>query len=39
MVWQQRHHQYDAEFQKFMDRIFTEGKGQPLYPELATDDG
>ena len=38
-VWSVRRHQYDAEFQKFMDKIFASGKGEPLWPELVTEDG
>ncbi len=38
-VWRVRRHQYDAEFQEFMDKVFADGKGVPLWPEFAANDG
>jgi hypothetical protein len=38
-IWSFRRHQYDADFQIFMDQIFAEGKGIPLYPEFTTENG
>jgi hypothetical protein len=38
-VWDVRRHQYDDEFRNFMDEIFAEEKGVPLWPELNPVDG
>jgi len=38
-IWRVRRHQYDADFQQCTDKMMTEGKGQPLYPELIAEEG
>ena len=38
-VWRVRRHQYDAEFLEFMDKIFADGKGVSLWPEIVSENG
>ena len=38
-VWRNRRHQYDADFQKFIDTMMSEDKGRPLYSDpIARED-
>lgn len=36
-LWRTRRHQYDPEFQKFMDAEINNASGKPLYPEWITE--
>lgn len=36
-LWRNRRHQYDPDFQKFMDAEITAAGGKPLYPEWAAE--
>jgi hypothetical protein len=38
-LWQERRHQFDASFQKFMDAMHAESKGVALSPEFAHEEG
>lgn len=38
-IWRVRRHQYDSDFQEFIDKIMSAGEGEPLYPELAAKEG
>jgi len=38
LVWRVRRHQFDVEFQKFMDTQLATGEGRPLYPQVAVDE-
>lgn len=37
-VWSLRRHQYDHDFQDFMDAIFADGRGVPLWPEMPAEE-
>ena len=37
-LWQERRHQFDAGFQKFMDTVIADKRGVPLAPEFKPED-
>jgi hypothetical protein len=37
-LWKLRRHQYDTDFQHYMDKMFADGKGVPLYVETVAKD-
>jgi hypothetical protein len=38
-MWRERRHQYDADFQQYMDAMMEKDEGKPLYPELVAENG
>ena len=37
-LWRNRRHQYDADYQSFMDKLIEEGNGKPMYSDLDLKD-
>lgn len=37
LVWRERRHHYDHDFQKFVDTMMAESKGRAPYPDLVTE--